>query len=82
MRGIDAGGRALNAVVQVEVRPRIEAATPPPSRGVRAIQHRLSTRQREIFAEALMLAVERDWVVEIDEPGQGEARRVLRQPAS
>jgi hypothetical protein len=49
---------------------------------VRAIQHRLSTRQREIFAEALMLAVERDWVVEIDEPGQGEARRVLRQPAS
>ena len=68
-----------------EVATRIRALVTeghPEGVGVRAIQHRMSTRQKAIFAEALMLAAKERWVVEIDEPGQGEARRVLHLPAS
>lgn len=37
----------------------------------------MSSRQREIFAEAAQLAIDQGWITEVHEPGQGTEKRVL-----
>jgi len=67
-----------NRVVKVADRIRSLVAQQPGGAGVRAIQRRMSKRQGEVFAEALALATAEGWLIEIDEPGQGADRRMLR----
>lgn len=54
----------------------------PHSASVKEVVSRMSHRQREVFAEALAVAVESGWIEEIRERGQGEDRRLLRLPSS
>lgn len=65
-------------VAEAAQRLAARVAARPDGLTAREARQGAGRRDRDVLTEAIVLAVDRRWVVEAHEPGRGTARRVLR----